>query len=186
LESNPKPDQVFINGKEQAVKSSFAINITPGDYNVSVSKAGYQDWSIYLHAESEKLYDFKDVELFLSVPQVSELTEQSKIDYLNSPDSVLAENAAEDLNFNNYEIWIGNKLVTRFSDPISGVKWFPDMKHVIFCKSNAIWSVEDSGSNITKLFDYDSGTQIKFAVGGQGKEIYYYDGNKYFRVRIKD
>jgi len=187
LTVSPKADKIVLNNKEYEGKTYFAVNIPVGHYDLKVSKDGYKDWIMNLNAESENLYDYKDVKLFLSNPEISELTEQNKIDLVNSPESALVENAENDLFSNAYEIWIDGKLVTRFSEPISGVKWYSDMEHVIFAKNNSVYIMESTGFNCTELFQLENSTLgSRFVSGNRGRDIYFYNNDKYYRAKIRN
>lgn len=186
LTVSPKPDKIFINGNEYEGKTYIASNIPAGNYDIMVKKSGYYDWKMSLDADAERLYNIENIKLFLSSPVIEELSDQDKIDLLNSPDSALAENAESNLSGNSYEIWVDSQLITRFSEPISGVKWYSDMKHILFAKGNSVYVIEPNGINCTELFKLDHSTLgLRFISGNQGREIFFYDNEKYYRVKVR-
>lgn len=182
---SPVPDKIFIENKEYKGKNEFYLNLVPGDYDIKVTKDGYVDWSKNIKIQEEIVTSEKNVVIFLEKPQISELTDQSKIDYLNSPDNALAENARNKLAYNKYEIWSDDKLVTRFSEPISNVVWYPDYEHILYQKNNHIGIIGKDGYNNINLVDLSSTTQTKFAIGGQGKELYFIDNGQYKKAIIQ-
>ena len=109
----------------------------------------------------------------------------SKINYLNSPETPLAENARNKLAYNKYEIWTDDKLVTRFSEPIANVLWHPDYEHILYQENNQIRIIGKDGFNDTILANLLSSSSAKFMIGGQGRELYYIDNGQYKKAIIQ-
>lgn len=186
LKTSPRPDKIFINSQEYPGEASYTLNIPAGYYDISIKKEGYKSWTKTLSAEAEKLYSYEDIKLFLNEPEITPLDDRSKIDLLNSPESSLVENAENNLTSNSYEIWVNNKLVTRFSELINGVKWYSDMKHILYAKDSSIFVMDMDGSNCTELFSLEDGAKgLRFVSGNQGREIYFYNNEKYYRAKIR-
>lgn len=182
---SPVPDKIYIENKEYQGNNEFYKNLVPGDYDIRVIKDGYVDWVENIKIEEEMVSAEKNVMIFLSKPVISDLTDQSKIDYLNSPEISLAENARNKLAYNKYEIWSDDKLVTRFSEPIMSVSWYPDYEHIIYQKNNQIRIISKDGFNDTGLVNLSNSTPVKFMIGGQGKELYYIDSGQYKKAIIQ-
>lgn len=185
LVMNPVPDKIYVENKEYAGKNEFYQNLVPGDYDVRVVKNGYVDWIENIKVEAEMVSAQKNVLIFLAKPVVSDLTDQANIDYLNAPETSLAVNARNKLAHNKYEIWSDNKLVTRFSEPIENVSWYPDYEHILYQKNYQIRIIGKDGKNDTILTTLSSSTPAKFAIGGQGKELYYIDDGLYKKAIIQ-
>lgn len=181
----PVPESIFIENTEYSGKGEIYKNLVPGDYDIRVYKSGYVEWSKNIKIKAEIVTSEKNVLLFLSKPIISDLTDQSKIDYLNSPESVLAENARNKLAFNKYEIWSDDRLVTRFSEPIESVVWYSDYEHILYQKNNQIRIIGKDGLNDTNLVNLSSALPTKFMIGGQGKELYYIDDTEYKKAIIQ-
>lgn len=182
---NPVPDKIFIGDKEYNGKNEFYSNLVPGDYRVKVTKDGFVDCNYAVEIKPEVVTSYGNVVLFKNNPVISDLVDQSKIDYLNSPDSSLVENARNKLAYNKYEIWMNNNLITRFSEPINNVSWYPDYAHIVYQKANQIRVIDEDGFNDTELVNLTSNTSTKFAVGGQGKELYFVDNGQYKKAQIQ-
>lgn len=185
LFSDPKPDEIVLNGKDYGDSSQFSKTLDPGYYDISIKKERYQDWQRTIYIAPEQLYAFKNITLFLREPKISDLAEQSKIDYLNSPNSYLAENYNNDLSFNQYEIWVNNRIITRFSSPISAPVWYPDNDHVVYQIKNEIRVIEITGFNDELLVTLSTDTPTKFIVGNKGRELYFLDNGQYKVARIR-
>lgn len=181
----PKNATVYINGREKTEKSPFSENLLPGYYNVDVLKEGYAGWSENVKIEAEMLSDFKNVVLFKSEPQIKTLTDQRMINALNSPVDTLAIRNNNGLIYSEYEIWLENQIVTRFSTPIDRVVWYPDEKHFVFQQSDEIRVIEISGKNDTLLVKLSSREPTNFSLNDKGTEIYYKDGEEYKIAAIR-
>lgn len=185
LYTDPEPDQIIINGKDWGNAKKFSHTLDPGYYDITIKKDKYQDWQRTVYIAPEQLYALKDITLFYSNPKVSELSDQSKIDYLNAPNSYLAENYKNDLSYNKSEIWVNGRLVTRFSQEINSPVWYPDNDHVVYQIKDEIHIIEISGFNDKLLVKLASALPTKFAVGNKGKELYFLDDGAYKTARIK-
>lgn len=182
---NPAPDKIYIENKEYKGKNEFYKNLVPGEYDIRVAKEGYVDWNCTIKIEAEIVSARKNIVMFLNRPHISDLTDQSKIDYLNLPDTSLVENARNKLSFNKYEIWTDDKLVTRFSEPILNVSWYPDYEHILYQKNNQIRVIDKNGFNDTILTNLSNSVAVKFLISGQGKELYYIDSGQYKKAIIQ-
>jgi len=182
---NPTPEKIYIDNKEYGGKNEFYLNLIPGDYNIRITKEGYSEWTENIKISEEMVSSYKNVLLFSKNPSISTLTDQSKIDYLNSPDNSLAENARKKIAYNKYEIWTDDKLVTRFSVPIENVAWFPDYEHIVYQQANQIKVVDKDGFNENVLATLSGLNSTKFVIGGQGKELYFIDNGQYKKAIIQ-
>ncbi len=185
LNISPRPDKIIVGCEEFNGKEEFAQNSLPGDYHLVIKKSGYVDWNGEIKVESEVVTSYKNIKLFKENPELALLTDQSKIEFLNAPETVLAENARGELAFNKYEIWVNGSLVTRFSKEITNVSWYPDMKHILFQQGAEIRVIEDSGFNNTLLAKLSSDKQTRFAVGNREQELYFLDDGIYKKAIIR-
>lgn len=183
--SSPIPEKIYIGNKEFKGKKEFTQNLIPGSYKVRAVKNGYVEWNREIVIYPEMVSYYENILLFKQNTETEKLTDQSKIDFLNTPDTILIENAKDKLAFNKYEIWTENRLITRFSEPINNVKWYPDMQHIIFQQGNEIRIIDNNGFNNTLLVKLSSTEQTRFQIGGRGQELYYFDGGEYKKAIIK-
>jgi len=185
LKIQPRNVTINVNDLRQQESSSFVENLTPGFYHVSVGKSGFVTWKLGLQVRSQSVNEYSDIILFRSKIPVLPLTDADKIGLLMEPTDVLATNAPDQLLFNDHEIWIGNDLVTRFSNQIQNATWYPDLAHIIFQQGKEIRIIEINGGNDTLLAILSSDKPTIFAVGNRGTELYFQDGESYKMVTIR-
>ncbi len=185
LSVNPKPDSITINGESKPVKIDNSYVLAPGYYDILVKKEGYHDWSVRSLVAEEMVNYYSPTMLFKDKIKLEELTEVSKINYLNSPTSTLAENAPKGLKYNDYEIWIDDNLITRYSKKINVVIWYPDYHHLAYQQGSEIRIVDDMGLNDTLLVNLPDASEAKFTFGGKKKELYIYQSGKYYLAQIQ-
>jgi len=185
LFTDPAPDRIVINGEEQEVDNELALSLTPGHYDVEISKEGFSTWQRSLNVGSEIVASEKDIILFRTNPETTTLLEQKNIDLINAPDTTLVEFAPQELHSNGHEIWVNSNLVTRFSKDATNVKWYPDMAHIMYQMDDEIRIIEATGYNDTLLVKLSSDSLSRFAIGGKGKELYFTDNDLYFKAIIK-
>jgi hypothetical protein len=181
----PDDASVYLSGKLVAGGGNVVENITPGTYSVRISKPGYVTWNKTLRVESHSVNNFKKVFLVREKIESSELVDQSKISLLDSPIDVLASNASDSLIFNDYEIWVGTKLIARFSSKVNRAIWYPDLAHIVYQQGNEIRIIDLNGNYDTLLVTLTQANSTKFAIGNHGTELYYLDGGKYKLARIR-
>lgn len=179
LEFLPHDVTVTIDEKSKNRFSNYVANIRPGSYSVVISKKGYTTWTTQVKVDSGSVSDNRDIVLFKSEITSTELTDQGKIDLITAPLDILAANSPGELSYNDYEIWVGDDLVTRFSDTIKHAIWYPDLAHVVYQKGNEIHVIENGGQNDTLLVTLSSSSKTQFTIGSKGAELYYLDGNTY-------
>lgn len=185
LEFTPKDSKISVNGVAEQKYSSFTLNTPPGFYSISVSKDGFTPWLEQFHLDSGSVFDYRNIILFKSDITATKLTDSDKIKLINAPLDVLAANSPGQLLSNEYEIWIDKTLVTRFSEPIGRVIWYPDMAHIVYQQGDEIRIIENNGQNDTLLAKLSSTNQAQFAIGARGTELYYLDGDTYKTATIR-
>ena len=181
----PKDASLYIDNKFQKGKNSIVINLLPARYHFAIKKDGYADWNRTIELASGSVTVFDNIVLFKNPITTSILTDQHKIDLLNSPTDILATQSANEVTADGYEIWAGNNLVTRFSSPIGKVAWYPDSSHIIFQQGNEIRVIEIDGMNDTLLVTLTDNKPANFAVGSGGKELYFTDNGQYKVAEIR-
>jgi len=186
LSSDPRGATIYLNDKILDDKTPNAQNLSAGNYNAKIEMPGYKTWSAAFKVNAGLVTEFDQIVLFKENPDVSNLTDQRKIELLNSPVDFLAgTNEKNSLIDNGYEIWQNNNLVTRFSTPINNVVWYPDMKHILYQQGKEIRVIEISGINDTLLTTLSTETPIHFTVNNRGDELYFLDNSQYKVAKIR-
>lgn len=177
LVSFPKGGDVYINGKSTSKKTPFSKNLTAGYYNIKITKSGYISWTSAVKIEPELVVDYKNIILIRENIDARELEDPKKIDLLDSPeDELAAKNSL--LYYNDYELWQGNNLITRFSTPIFKAVLYPDQNHVVYQRGDEIRIIEINGTNDILLVKLHDKIATKFIISSKGDEIYFIDQNK--------
>ena len=184
LTFQPKDADVYINNEKKSESSPFDTNLLPGRYSVSIKHDGYQSWNSSVAIEADKVLSIKNVVLFRENPEINLVTEQSEIDAINTPYDSLVKNPQGDLTSNNYEIWVGEKLVTRYSVPISNVIWYPGRDYVAYQQGDDIRIVATDGTNDVKLVDLPDNLISKFIFSWDGAYLLYKDSEGYKKARV--
>lgn len=183
--SLPKNVDVYIGSNKKSSKTPYTLNLTPGNYDASIKKEGYQVWTAHFRVQSEFVSEFENIVLFKDKIESVELTDQAKIDRLNSPTDILAVSRAQNLLYNGYEIWLDDVLITRFSEPIVKASWYPDSKHILYQQGDQIRVIESAGRNDCLLVTLSADEPSVFTTNARGDELYYTDDGKYMMAKIR-
>jgi hypothetical protein len=185
LNFTDKPESISIPGKEVSLKNTIAQTLQGGDYKIEAKKSSCETWNRNIKIEQEKLTQFDNIIFIKNDPSVSEMT-QDEINWMNStPDSSLAPSKNGALSSNGYEIWVGNRLITRLSSKISQVKWYDDGAHITYISENKIRIIDIDGYNNTNLVSLENATNAKYLFRYQGKVIYFKDNNNYYKAKVR-
>lgn len=181
----PKDATVKLNSRIKSDKTPYSVNLLPGYYNVELSKPGFVTWSQTVRVESEMVENFKSTVLFREKPEIATLTDQKLINSLDSPIDSLAIGNKSGIYHSDYEIWLNNDLVTRFSEPILKAIWYADKQHIVYQQGDQIRVIEITGTNDTLLVDLNSSTTTNFIINDKGDELFYKDGSEYKVATIR-
>jgi hypothetical protein len=185
LSSDPKIADVYVDNKLVSQKTPYSDNYLPGYYQVEIKKDGFVSWHSRVRVAPEMVSSYKNVVLFKNNITPKELTNNKNIEQLSAPNDELVKNDSNSLSFNDFEIWEGNNLVARFSEPISKAIWYPDNFHIIYQQKNQIRIIENLGTNDTLLVTLSSSDPTNLIIDSKGTEIYYKDSGKYIMATIR-
>lgn len=181
----PKDVTVKLNSRIKSDKTPYSANLLPGHYSIEISKPGFVTWSQTVRVESEMVENFKSTVLFREKPEIATLTDQKLINSLNSPIDSLAIGNKSGIYHSDYEIWLDDNLVTRFSEPILKAIWYADKQHIIYQQGDQIRVIEITGTNDTLLVDLNNSTRTNFIINDKGDELFYKDGSDYKKAVIR-
>ena len=128
---------------------------------------------------------YKNITLFRLDPTISIITDQNIISSIDTPYDTLVKNSDGNLSFNDHEIWVGNTLVTRLSNQISGVIWYPGSQYLAYQQGDEIRIIEQNGTNDVLLVKLSSSDKSNFIFSWDGSALLYKDGVAYKRAIIK-
>jgi len=181
----PKDVTVKLNSRIKSDKTPYSANLLPGHYSIEISKSDFVTWSQTVRVESEMVENFKSTVLFREKPEIATLTDQKLINSLNSPIDSLAIGNKSGIYHSDYEIWLNNDLVTRFSEPILKAIWYADKQHIVYQQGDQIRVIEITGTNDTLLVDLNSSATTNFIINDKGDELFYKDGSDYKKAVIR-
>jgi len=184
LSFSPKDAHVFINDDEKPGSAPFNIALFPGYYETRLTKDGFKSWYKNIKVEADKVHSCRNIVLFRENPELEVIIDKDQVALIDAPYDILVKNPAGDLSANEYEIWNGDKLVSRFSKPISGVIWYPGNEYIAFQQGNEIRVIEQDGFNDTLLVQLSSSAPTKFLFSWDGSTLLYKDGNEYKKAAI--
>ncbi len=179
------PDKISIDGKEHKNGNNFYIDLTPGNYDVIASKAGHYDWNSSYLVKSGLVRKQNDIIFIKENPEVTETLDEEVINKLNLPNTSLISEDKQKLTSSDYEIWVNSKLITRYSELVYGVTWFPGNDYIAFQINDEIRIIDKFGENDTLLVELENSSITKFAFKGNGRELYYRDDSKYYVAKIR-
>ena len=185
LSVNPEPDSVQVGRLELEPKEDVSVSLEPGFYDITIKKSGYQDWTIRSEVKAELVSFYKYIELFRLPTELQELTDSDSIAALNTPTTTLAVNVPKGLTCNDYEIWLKESLVTRFSESISSVNWLYDNRHIIFQQGDEIRVIDTDGTNNKVLAKLKDASRAKFISSKRDQAIFIEQNNKYYSCKIQ-
>jgi len=179
------PESITIDGKEYKNGNNFYIGLTPGNYQVTAKKEGHHDWHSEYYIKSGLVEKQENIIFIEKEPNIEETSDQGIINRINSPNTSLATSDKRELSHNDYEMWLGKDLLTRYSENIQGVKWFPGNSYIAFQMGSEIRIIDKRGKNDTLLVKLENPSITKFAFKSNGRELYYRDGSKYYIAEIR-
>lgn len=185
LSFTPSNAQVKVSGRDESQKSPFDAQLLPGYYDVEVAKDGYNTWQQHIKVVADQVDWFKNITLFKLKPDTSVITDQNTIISIDSPFDTLIQNPSGNLAYNDHEIWVGDTLVTRLSNRISGVIWYPGSEYLAYQQGDEMRIIEKNGTNDVLLVKLSSTDRSNFIFSWDGSDLLYKDGIVYRRAIIK-
>jgi len=130
--SRPKGASVYLDEK-LVTATDNTLNLTPGTYNVKISKDGFLPWQKTIQIKSETVFQ-ADLQLFNAVPDLKPITLTGAINPTSSPDgskiiySVASASATKDnglflLESNNLAISLIRGTSRQISANLSNINW---------------------------------------------------------------
>jgi len=180
----PKDAEVIINNETKDNSSPFDTALLPGNYDTKLKKDGYNTWVQNIAVVPDRVVSYKNVVLFKVQPEITIVTDKDSISSIDAPYDNLVKNPGGNLTSNNYEIWVGDKLITRFSKVITGVIWYPGMEYIAYQQADEIRIIDKYGANDNLLVKLGSAQITKYIFSWDGSSLLYKDGQEYKRAVI--
>lgn len=183
LKSDPKEAEIYLDGRIKGQKTPLKLSyLLPGRYTVEVKKYDYQTWSKTVNVESGQVEVCGDIVLFKQAPEIISAGEEDK--------KILADSLKKDdkslgLEIKDSEIWWGDDLITRMSEPVTRISFWQDKKHLLFQIKNKIRIMDLDGSNNLKLIELSSEEISEWVLTDSGSILIYKDGPDIKKAEIK-
>lgn len=181
IKTNPRQVKVFVDGQFKGEKTPLRLtNILPGWYDIKIEKEGYQSWQKRVEVRPEEAVGLDNIVLFLEKPKIEPITELDKgllkklINLLPNPELQIQ---------NQNEIWLEEKLVARFSQPVEQVLFYPDKEHIAFVLEGSLQIIDQDGTNFKKLFPISPSSPFIFLE--EGEVVVYQENDKLFKAIIR-
>ncbi len=174
LDGDPQDVSIKINQKYLEGLPLRMANVSPGSYEIIVSKDGYHSWQKNFEVPAGKAVTATDIVLFIQLakdtPTPANLDAQQ----------VLSEyqNRAESIEIKGSEIYWRGNLVTRFASPVLAAAMYPDNQHLVFQQDNEIRVIELDGTNNILLFSLQSSEPSAISFRDNGRTLIFLDGGQ--------
>jgi len=177
VSAQPNTAGIYINDELQGQGRVVLRNLNAGFYNIEVKDDGYHEWNNRINLASGEAKVIETVLLFKTNPKIN-----------NSEPGVTVENIinladTNGLGSNGGEIYYNNDLVTRFSDNVRGLCWYPDRRHIVFTQNDKLKIVDLDGTNEIELLAKNSSTPVIFS--NSGHRVIYENNGKIFQADIR-
>lgn len=180
LEGQPRDVKINVNGKNYEGGLPFKLaKILPGQYEVTISRENYSDWSKLYNVAGGQAYEDKKIILYFKSPTVNQVTHYTMERILDD-----YKNQSSKLIVSNNEIWYKDELVSRFTGSVYSAVLANDKHHIYFQLANEIRVIELDGKNNTKLLELPISSEIVFTLIGDDKIVYIYQ-DKFYEVLIR-
>lgn len=159
IATNPPRESVLVlDGRKLALKPSTRIpNLLPGTYRLRVTKSGYLPWEKTVTVEPSFVVNLGTITLFRQHP-IKITNNQHYLELLpyHVPDN--------QVRVIDNEIWLGTRLVSRFSEPISNALLWTDRNYIIYLKGAEIRAIGINGEHDQLLYTRQSTEATPFAL----------------------
>lgn len=178
----PKNTVLSINSQVHSSENLWRVsNLTPGAYDIEVSKPGYNVWTNSVNLEAGQTALYEDVILFLLEPV------ESAVENNNERTKFVKEfnnqKINEELTNDQNEIILDGDLVTRYSKKIFNAQIYSDNAHITFIAGNEFHVIDIDGSNDVTLFKLKNNSKYLLLNGGQN--VLCLEGDKLRMLKIR-
>ncbi|KKQ74665.1 MAG: hypothetical protein US94_C0001G0066 [Berkelbacteria bacterium GW2011_GWB1_38_5] len=176
------PNDALIRVNNKTFTNGFPLklsNLALARYDINVSKDGYNSWQKDILVNPGMAIAYRDIVLFLQNPK--ELNNNN----LTSEEIIQeAGDLTSNIKTNKTEIFIDERIITRFSTNILAAYYYPDKQHIIVQieKENnqnqtELRVIDIDGSNNQYLFDLASKSPAPITFRKNGEELYYIEAD---------
>lgn len=180
LEGNQNNVKLKTSGIDKIINLPYRIKrILPGRYEIVLEKENYQTWSNVYELKGGQAIITQNITLYLSKPELINITTTDKAIIQLQNDY---KNQINGLTIKDTEILKDNRLVTRFSQPISVAIYDQNTNHVYYQTGDQLRVMESDGANNVLLITLKQNTPTYFVVSKN--KLKYLDQSEIFESTI--
>lgn len=167
---------VYLDEVEQGTGKLTIRGLEPQNYALAVRREGYNSWSKNIELDPGEAEIINDIILFKTNPEIEEykMDEKDFFDKLADKDQILVS---------GNEIYQNGNYVTRFSNEVKGVCWYPNRRYIAYTYDKKLKIVEIDGTNEITLLDKDSDSPVLFT--SAGRYVIFEKDSKVYRAKIR-
>lgn len=164
---------VYLNGQKVSDLLPYRkAYVFPGEYDLKLSKDGYQDVSYRFTVVKNKVNSFPNATQIYAEPKI--IATDAYSDQFSASAKLLLK---PELEKNGNELWVSGKYITRFSKTIYSATEFPDNAHFVLQLGNQLILMEEDGRNHQTILTADESLGVvQYVYKENGRIIQYYDG----------
>lgn len=182
LKIEGQPDGVLISLNGQTKTTNLPTKYTqlyPGHYDLTVSKLEYHPWNHSYDLLGGQAVVIENLTLFKKEPLITRLSLDDKLVNRIKKDSLAQK---EQVVVKDNEIWQQNKLITRFSRPLSGALYDTANQYYFVQLGDEIHAIANDGTNDTLIAKVSTNLAITMSVNGQ--TLYYLEDTQIVSVEM--
>lgn len=156
--------------------------LNSANYQVKVEKSGYLPWQKSFEVKNSQVAIEDTIVLVKVKISTRQATDQEK-------EMLAAENKKvpdQTIIIEDNELYLNEKLVTRFSENLVSAAWYPDGQHIVYQIDDEIRLIEIDGQNETSLVQLSTNDPTTFSFLKRGQELLYQDGDKVLVAELYD
>ncbi len=171
-----KVNQKYLTGLPEAIS-----NLTPGNYNVTITKEGYISWQKNIVVLSGQATGDENIILFLKDP--IEITTPENY----TSDKIVSDFQKKSVNItlNDTEVYLDEILITRFNSRVVSATSYTDNRHIVYQINNEIKVMDLNGQNQVTLTTLTSQEPATWTFKDNGKTFVYLDNGEVFSRTIR-
>ncbi len=173
LEGEPRDVNIKVNQKYLINLPLRLANVSPGSYEVTVSKTGYHSWQKSFDVPSGKAAIFNDIILFREDPSVTPAPNLTPQQVVNE-----YQDRTQSIEIKGNEIFYQGNLVTRFGSQILAAAIYPDNQHFVVQLGNEIRVIDLDGTNNILLFNLAVQEPTAITFRDNGRTIIFLDNGQ--------
>jgi len=154
--------------------------LSAGRHEIIITKDNYQTWTKVFNVLPGRAVIVDNLALFYQDPVILKVASPDKIS-VNVKNDFTTQR--KNLEIKGDEVYLGGKLVTRFSQMVLGAIYDPSINHLFVQVGNEIHAVNVENLNEFTLIKLQKPDPTTFSVSD--KILYYFDGGELYQAVVR-